>query len=75
MNGKVDTTETALTKIFERRDPGEVIFKRDFRKLVATYRCSASEDEELACTRYKPNGKGCCYAVEEFVMKTCHGVS
>ena len=72
MNGKVDDTETALVKIFDCGVSSSTpIFKRDYKKLVAAYRCGASSDEELSCTRYKSNGKGCCFAVEEYGMKTC----
>lgn len=50
----------------------KLIQPRDFRRMVAAYRCSAQEEsEELSCSKYQPNGKGCAFAQNEFGLKTC----
>lgn len=75
MSNENASPEALLENIF--REPGTsvsigTIVQRDFRRITASYKCTAFDAEEPYCTRYKSGMRGeCVFAAFESGMKVC----
>lgn len=75
MNDVAKDLEMIFTEggfVGESGSADKVFYVRDFRKIMASYRCGAEEVEEVHCSRYKCGlGGRCTYQAIEHGLKVC----